>query len=150
MPLVHRLSGTSFASDEDKNLKPRERPPTYPAQLRSPPPVEEPADNGGAFCILCATHASTFDLSMRCCLDRYEALFGSVTEHRSMFAHARMCALEGDFMPARRLVESYRRVFGPMAAVELKRTLWQSIADGQMHPEGHAAGDGRDEPRASA
>ena len=147
MPLVHRLSGTGFSSDEDKSLKMRDRPPTYP--FRPPPPVEE-SSSGGALCILCATHASTFDLSMRCCLDRYESLFGSVTEHRSMFAHARMSALEGDFMPARRLVESYRRVFGPMAAVELKRTLWQSIADGQAHPPIRSIGENPDPPRPAA
>lgn len=87
---------------------------------------------------------------MRCCLDRYEALFGSVTEHRSMFAHARISALEGDFMPARRLVESYRRVFGPMAAVELKRTLWQSIADGQMRPPLRSGGEQADQPQTAA
>jgi hypothetical protein len=133
MPLVHRLSGTGFAS-EDKNPKQKEPPPTYPAQLRSAPQPLEEAVGTGALCILCATRASTFDLSMRCCLDRYESLFGSVNEHRSMFAHARMSALEGDFVPAHRLVESYRRVFGPMAAVELKRTLWQSIADGRPPP----------------
>jgi hypothetical protein len=75
---------------------------------------------------------------MRCCLDRYESLFGSVNEHRSMFARARMSALDGDFVPAHRLVESYRRVFGPMAAVELKRTLWQSITDSQTHPPAHS------------
>jgi hypothetical protein len=131
MPLVHRLSGTGFASDDEKTSKLKERPPTYPGQMRPTPQPLEEAVGSGALCILCATHASTFDLSMRCCLDRYEALFGSVNEHRSMFAHARMSALEGDFMPAHRLVESYRRVFGPMAAVELKRTLWQSIADGR-------------------
>ncbi len=149
MPLVHRLSGTGFASDEDKSVKLRDRPPTYPAQFRSPPPLEESSANG-ALCILCATHASTFDLSMRCCLDRYESLFGSVNEHRSMFAHARMCALDGNYMPARRLVESYRRVFGPMAAVELKRTLWQSIADGQMHAPPRPAGEHPDQPQPAA
>jgi hypothetical protein len=133
MPLVHRLSGTGFSS-EDKSSKPKERPPTFPAQLRSTPQPLEEAVGTGALCILCATRASTFDLSMRCCLDRYESLFGSVNEHRSMFAHARMSALEGDFVPAHRLVESYRRVFGPMAAVELKRTLWQSIADSRPPP----------------
>ena len=134
MPLVHRLSGTGFASDEDKRQKLKEPPPTYPAPVRSAPQPLEEAVSAGALCILCATRASTFDLSMRCCLDRYESLFGSVNEHRSMFAHARMSALDGDFMPAHRLVESYRRVFGPMAAVELKRTLWRSIADGHPLP----------------
>ena len=142
MPLVHRLSGTGFTSDEDKSPRPKEqRPPTYPAQLRSTPQPLEEAVGTGALCILCATRASTFDLSMRCCLDRYESLFGSVNEHRSMFAHARMSALEGDYMPAHRLVESYRRVFGPMAAVELKRTLWQSIADGQVRPPPRSPGE---------
>jgi hypothetical protein len=142
MPLVHRLSGTGFASDDDKGSKPKEqRPPTYPAQLRSVPQPLEEAVGTGALCILCATRASTFDLSMRCCLDRYESLFGSVNEHRSMFARARTSALEGDFMPAHRLVESYRRVFGPMAAVELKRTLWQSISDGQVRLPARSPGE---------
>jgi hypothetical protein len=134
MPLVHRLSGTGFAPDEEKVVRMRDRPPTYPAAFTSPPPLDEA---GGAFCGLCATRSTTFDLSMRCCVDRYETLFGTMNQHRNMFAHARMCALEGDFMPARRLVESYRRVFGPMAAVELKRALWQSISEAQMrthHP----------------
>ena len=130
MPLVHRLAGTGFSSDEDRGQRVRERPPSYPSQFQSSQPLDE--SSGPVTCILCATHASTFDLSMRCCLDRYEALFGSVNEHRSMFAHAKTSALDGDFMPARRLVESYRRVFGPMAAVELRRTLWQSIADAQL------------------
>jgi hypothetical protein len=144
MPLVHRFAGTGFATDEDKTLLLRDRPPTYPSPFRSPAPLDEAGRP--AFCILCATHASTFDLSMRCCLDRYESLFGSVNEHRSMFAHAKMSALEGDFMPARRLVESYRRVFGPMAAVELKRTLWQSIADAQVHPAQRSVGEHADQP----
>jgi hypothetical protein len=138
MPLVHRLTGTGFAADEEKTVRLKERPATYPFRS-APPPVEE-MGNGRPLCILCATHASTFDLSMRCCLDRYESLFGSVNEHRSMFAHARMSALDGDYMPAHRLVESYRRVFGPMAAVELKRTLWQSIAHSQPHPPGEHLG----------
>jgi hypothetical protein len=87
---------------------------------------------------------------MRCCLDRYESLFGSVSDHRSMFAHARVSALEGDFMPARRLVESYRRVFGPMAAIELKRTLWQSIADAQADPHQRPSSEHPDQPHAAA
>lgn len=126
MPLVHRLSGIGFASDEDKRRL-RESQAAYP--FRSPQTSSKPAS--ATLCKLCAARASTFDLSMRCCLDRYESMFGSVLEHRSRFAQARACALDGDFMPARRLVESYRRVFGPMAAVELKRVLWQSIAEAQ-------------------
>ncbi|HUD25875.1 MAG TPA: hypothetical protein VMQ45_09325 [Burkholderiaceae bacterium] len=88
---------------------------------------------------MCATRAPVFDLSMPCCLDRYESLFGSVNEHRSMFAHALTAALYGDYLPARRLVESYRRVFGAMAAVELKRILWQSIAEAQVRPSSQPA-----------
>jgi hypothetical protein len=147
MPLVHRLSGTGFAPDEEKTVRSRDRPPTYPSMFGSPPPLDEAS---GPFCILCATHASTFDLSMRCCVDRYEGLFGSMNQHRNMFAHARMCAIEGNFMPARRLVESYRRAFGPMAAVELKRTLWQSVADAQMRPHHPPAGDHLEQPRPTA
>ncbi len=150
MPLVHRLSGTGFASDEEKNARLKERPPTYPPQVRSVPQPLDEAVGSGALCILCATRASTFDLSMRCCLDRYESLFGSVNEHRSMFAHARTSALEGDFMPAHRLVESYRRVFGPMAAVELKRTLWQSIAEGQTRPAPRSPGEHPGQPQTAA
>jgi len=74
-------------------------------------------------------------------MDRYESMFGSMTQHRNLFAHARMCALDGNFMPARRLVESYRRVFGPMAAVELRRALWQSIADAQARAHHPTAGE---------
>jgi hypothetical protein len=51
-----------------------------------------------------------------------------------MFAHALRAALYEDYLPARRLVESYRRVFGAMAAVELKRILWQSIAEAKTRP----------------
>jgi len=145
MPLVHRLSGIGFASDEDKRRL-RESQAAYP--FRSPQTSSKPAS--ATLCKLCAARASTFDLSMRCCLDRYESTFGSVLEHRTRFARARACALDGDFMPARRLVESYRRVFGPMEAVELKRRLWQSIADAQVRPDGRAASDGHEEPRASA
>jgi hypothetical protein len=99
---------------------------------------------------LCATRASTFDLSMRCCLDRYESLFGSVFEHRSKFAQARISALDGDFMPARRLVESYRRVFGSMAAVELKRLLWQSIDEARITSLRRSIGDPREQPHLAA
>jgi hypothetical protein len=77
-------------------------------------------------------------------------MFGSMNQHRNMFAHARMCAIEGDFMPARRLVESYRRVFGPMAAVELKRTLWQSIADAHTRPPLTPASTSSEPPRPAA
>jgi hypothetical protein len=147
MPLVHRLSGTGFAPDEDKAVRLRDRPPTYPAPFVSPPPLDEAS---GPLCMLCATRSTTFDLAMRCCVDRYETLFGSMNQHRNMFAHARMCALEGNFMPARRLVESYRRAFGPMAAVELRRTLWQSIADAQVGPHQQPARVRADPPLSAA
>jgi len=129
MPLVHLLSGTGFASYEDRGARLRDG--HAPCSTQPEPPEASNDPNAARFCPLCATRASTFDLSMKCCLDRYESLFGSVFEHRTRFVQARASALEGDFLPARRLVESYRRVFGPMAAVELKRTLWQSIAEGQ-------------------
>jgi hypothetical protein len=131
MPLVHRLSGPKFATNEDS---PRLRPSaaTLPGQPR--PAQSAPEPSGRINCRLCTTRAAVFDLSMPCCVDRYESLFGSVHEHRSMFAHALRAALRGDYLPARRLVESYRRVFGAMAAVELKRILWQSIAEAQVRP----------------
>jgi len=44
-----------------------------------------------------------------------------------MIAEARYAAMLGDHRPAQRLVESYRRVFGPMAAVELRRSLFRSV-----------------------
>jgi hypothetical protein len=136
MPLVHSLSGTAFASYEDRSARLRESHVPYSAQSES---AEASNDTSvSRYCPLCAIRASTFDLSMKCCLDRYESLFGSVFEHRTRFVQARTSALDGDFLPARRLVESYRRVFGPMAAVELKRALWQSIAEGQARPPGRA------------
>jgi len=130
MPLVHRLSGTGFASAGDSGLKLRGGPPTLPqlSQQGSTESVETTQ------CPLCANRALVFDLSMRCCLDRYETLFGSVREHRNLFARARRSAQFGDLLPARRLVESYRRAFGPLAAMELKRTLWQSISTEQRRP----------------
>jgi hypothetical protein len=132
MPLVHRLWGIGYASIEEQTPRTRERPPTYPGLIRPSTAAGEADTSGG--CRLCAAGAATFDLSMRCCLDRYESLFGSMSEHRKMFARAKTSALEGDLQPARRLVESYRRVFGPMAAVELKRTLWQAIEEAQLRP----------------
>lgn len=131
MPLVHRLSGTGFVSAGDSGQKLRGGPPTFP-QLRSPQGSAEPVE--ATQCPLCAARALVFDLSMRCCLDRYETLFGSVREHRNLLARARRSAQFGDLVPARRLVESYRRAFGPLAAMELKRTLWQSISTGQSRP----------------
>jgi hypothetical protein len=135
MPLVHRLSGTGFASGEAGTARLRERPATIPGHV----PVSQ-ASGDPAHCPLCARRASVFDLSMRCCLERYESLFGSVHEHRSMFTRAKISALFGDLGPARRLVESYRRVFGPLAAVELRRTLWQSIAEARSRPVNQAVG----------
>lgn len=132
MPLVHLLSGTGFASYEDRTVRLRESHVPYSTPSDAPQASNDPGTM--TYCPLCATRASTFDLSMKCCLDRYESLFGSVYEHRTRFAQAKASALEGDYLPARRLVESYRRVFGPMAAVELKRTLWQSIAGAQAQP----------------
>jgi len=147
MPLVHRLSGIGFRSDEERIAHARERPPTYPADQRL---SEAPTAPGAATCKLCATRASTFDPSMRCCLDRYESLFGSVNEHRRMFERARISALDGDFLPARKLVKSYRRVFGPMAAVELKRRLWEAIGEAQLRSHPRAAGDDRSQSRSAA
>lgn len=147
MPLVHRLSGIGFRSDEERISRTRERPPTYPADQRLP---EAPIARGAETCSLCATRASTFDLSMRCCLDRYESLFGSVNEHRRMFERARISALDGDFLPARKLVESYRRVFGPMAAVELKRRLWEAIGEAQLRSHPRAAGEDRNQSHSAA
>lgn len=138
MPLVHRLSGTGFASAGDSGLKLRGGPPTFP-QPKFLHVATEVADT--TQCPLCASRALVFDLSVRCCLDRYESLFGSVHEHRNLFARARRSALFGDLVPARRLVESYRRAFGPLAAVELKRTLWQSITDGRTRAPHPAIGD---------
>ncbi len=132
MPLVHRFGGTGYASNEDKTPRTRERPPTYPGLIRDFVATDRPGTGGS--CRLCATGAATFDLSMRCCLDRYESLFGSMNDHRTLFAHAKTSALEGDMQPARRLVEAYRRVFGPMAAVELRRTLLQAIQEAQLRP----------------
>jgi len=83
-----------------------------------------------------------FDPTRACCLDRYESLFGSVHEHRSRFAQARASAEIGDLGPARRLVESYRRVFGPLAAVELKRALLGSIVDARTRPIGAGLAQG--------
>lgn len=128
MPLVHRLSGPGFATTED-SPRFRPSPATLPGQPRPSSPAADVSER--VLCRLCATRAPIFDLTMRCCLDRYESLFGSVNEHRDMFTRALTSALYGDQQPARRLVESYRRVFGPMAAVELKRVLWQSIAEAQ-------------------
>lgn len=105
MPLVHRFSGPAFA-------------PSYPRDTRPG-------------CPQCEAGAAVFDLSCRCCLDRYESLFGSAREHRDVFARALQAALRGDMGPARRLVESYRRVFGPMEAVELRRLLWREIDAGR-------------------
>jgi hypothetical protein len=149
MPLVHLLSGTGFASYEDRTLRLRESHVPYATQSDSPQASNDP--DAVKYCPLCSTRASTFDLSMKCCLDRYESLFGSVYEHRTRFAQARASALEGDHLPARRLVESYRRVFGPMAAVELKRTLWQSIAEAQAHhahPRGSIGAGEKSQPAA--
>ena len=132
MPLVHRFGGTGYASNEDKTPRTRERPPTYPGLIRDFVATDRPEAVGS--CKLCATGAAAFDLSMRCCLDRYESLFGSTKDHRALFAHARTSALGGDMQPARRLVEAYRRVFGSMAAVELRRTLWHAIQEAQLRP----------------
>ena len=59
MPLVHRLSGIGFASDEEKRRL-RESQAAYP--FRSPQTSRKPA--GATLCKLCAARASTFDLSI--------------------------------------------------------------------------------------
>jgi hypothetical protein len=109
LPLVHRFSGPAFA-------------PSYSR------------DAGPEHCPQCEGRVAVFDPSRRCCLDRYEALFGSAREHRDVIARALQAALVGDMGPARRLVESYRRVFGPMEAVELRRLLWREIGTGRSGP----------------
>jgi hypothetical protein len=68
------------------------------------------------------------------CVDRYESQVGSVKEHRNMFARAKVAAILGDPGPAQRLFELYRRVFGPMAAIELRRALWRSIGQARTRP----------------
>jgi len=147
MPLVHHLTGTAFEANEARSAKLRAgQTPTVPLPKRSAPD----AAGSSTGCKLCDAQASVFDLSMRCCLDRYESVFGSVHEHRSMFALARAAALDGDFVPARRLVESYRRVFGTMAAVTLKRRLWQSISEAQIRPHLGVLGENPKEPGPAA
>ncbi len=132
MPLVHQLFGTGFAGQKARGGESRGNRPAPQSTNESRSPGSVPGAFGA--CRLCASQAPIFDLSMRCCLDRYESQFGSVNQHRSMFAFAKAAALDGDFVPARRLVESYRRAFGPMAAVALRRFLWEAIAQAQIHP----------------
>jgi hypothetical protein len=123
MPLVHRFSGPGFAPSEPPTQRLRAAPPLPPEAFVAR--KAEPADAGG--CRLCSSRAPIFDPARRCCVDRYESQFGSVAEHRHLIADALQSAMRGDLGPARRLVESYRRVFGPMAAVELRRSLWRAI-----------------------
>lgn len=133
MPLVHRLSGTEFESFETRSSHRRddrmfEIPPTMrSSELALDAPTV-------AHCELCASRSPAFDLTQRCCVDRYETQMGSVGEHRATFAHAKAFALSGDYRPAQRLVESFRRAFGTLAAVELRRTLWRSVAEAQTRP----------------
>ena len=127
MPLVHRFSGPAFAPSESqsKTQKPRAFPASPTESLQEGATAGEPA--AGAHCHLCSARVPIFDPSRRCCLDRYESQFGSARKHRAMIAEARYAAMLGDHRPAQRLVESYRRVFGPMAAVELRRSLFRSV-----------------------
>jgi hypothetical protein len=132
MPLVHRFRGPAFAP-------PPSKPKTYP-ETRPLPATRvagaRPATLGHAIgsappaatCLPCETRAPVFDLCCRSCVDRYESLFGSAREHRDVIALALQSALQGDMGPARRLVEHYRRVFGPMEAIALRRMLWRSAS----------------------
>jgi len=135
MPLVHRFSGPGFAPSESKSQKLRAAvaPPLDAAGGGEP--ASGPANSDS--CHLCSARVPIFDLARRCCVDRYESHFGSVHEHRSMIARARQAAQLGDLGPAQRLVESYRRVFGSLAAVELRRSLWRSIGDVRPRPFDH-------------
>ncbi len=138
MPLVHRLTGPEFTPSEVKSQPLRASPATLPQRLRP----AEPADpDAHGHCALCAGGILVFDPARSCCVDRYERQFGTVQEHRSMFTHAKVAAILGDLGPARRLVESYRRVFGPMAAIELRRTLWRAISEARTRPIGHERAD---------
>jgi hypothetical protein len=131
MPLVHRFGGPAFAPPPSKpKTYPENRllaaarasgtgPATLGHEIGSVPPPQP--------CPQCEARLPVFDLSCRCCVDRYESLFGSAREHRDVIARALQSALQGDLGPARRLVEHYRRVFGPMEAIALRRMLWRSI-----------------------
>jgi len=132
MPLEHRFGGPAFAPAPSK-------PKTYPenrqltaARAGGAAPATRARETGPVTppqsCRQCDSRASVFDLSCRRCVDRYESLFGSAREHRDVIAQALQSALQGDMGPARRLVEHYRRVFGPMEAVALRRVLWRSIS----------------------
>jgi hypothetical protein len=128
MPLVHRFSGPEFAPSKSGAGRAVSKP--SPALADSATTMPEVGSNEG--CPLCVARLPMFDLSRRCCADRYEGQFGSVDLHRSLIANARQAALTGDMGPAWRLVESYRRVFGALPAAELKRNLWRSI--GALRP----------------
>jgi hypothetical protein len=131
MPLVHRFTGPSFAPS--RAPAPRIAPVGIAvAPSQQPDPQAAPSASEASICRLCRTRVPMFDLSLRCCVDRYEAQFGSADQHRSLIANARQAAISGDLGPAWRLVESYRRVFGPMPALELRRVLWRSIDDARL------------------
>jgi len=134
MPLVHRFNGPAFAPSESRARHRRAASPPWNRtdRIRSGPTLPELLVD--ASCPLCRSRAPIFDPSRRCCLDRYESQFGSVDQHRRMMARALRSAMLGDRGPARRMVESYRRVFGPMAAVELRRKLWQYFDDPRGSP----------------
>jgi hypothetical protein len=135
MPLMHRFSGPGFAPSEPQPQKLRAAPTLSPEGICPRLFASEP--NRHAHCRLCSGRVPIFDPSRRCCVDRYETQFGSVEQHRGRIASALRAATLGDLGPARRLVESYRRVFGPMAAVELRRSLWRSIGDPRLGPLDH-------------
>jgi hypothetical protein len=131
MPLVHRFSGPGFAPSEPTTQ--RLRPATLTPEASGAVDAA-PADSG--HCHLCNSRVPIFDPARRCCVDRYESQFGSVDQHRHLISGALQAAMRGDLGPARRLVESYRRVFGPMAAVELRRSLWRAIDEPRgPHPD---------------
>lgn len=130
MPLVHRFSGPAFAPSPAKAKAVND---TRLSALTLPAGPLEGVAHDPDRCPQCDARLPVFDLSRRCCVDRYEALFGSAREHRDVIARAIRAALLGDVRPAHRLIESYRRVFGPMEAAELRRRLLRGVAELRSH-----------------
>jgi hypothetical protein len=133
MPLVHRFRGPAFAPPPSKPKTYSETRPLPASRAEGARPATLGHEIGAVPlpqpCPQCEARLPVFDLSCRCCVDRYESLFGSAREHRDVIARALQSALQGDMGPARRLVEHYRRVFGPMEAIALRRMLSRSISD---------------------